>query len=699
MVAGIRWYSNRPLPLPRAKVVCAIIDRAPFDPDLKGSYFFFDFMKKYTLLSCIESKMIHPTQLYGRFELGQFAPGQAVTVANTLRRALLSQLPGVAITLVHIANVSHEYESVPGIQEPVLDILSNLKKIVFTSEFETFQPQVGYVHLKGPAVVRAGDLKLPFFISCVHPEQYITTLTEHGDFRLVVLINSGKQYLNHTPNSTGYRSRVSFLQQQMQKLGSPYLATQHQRFYQNWEQQRKMGSAEHLTQVASFVQSKLAQKLWEQQQTSQQTQFIDKASRLIKTSYPKPHLPRRSPSAWAQHWLHAFQTRADKSYAEALQKKYKQLPQNAKMQKLHLYEYEAMKGLRSLLNTKGNYLPVNAFFSPVTKVNYTIVKEENRVGETVRLEVWTNGSIDPRRAIHRSVKALIKLFLPFQLVEQTEVTPVKKKMKQRNTRQIQKATFKKHVAQSVIQLQSVSSSKQNQLMEPELFNAFLQRLKKKQVIKPLRRKSLKNRSRRWPKQWPQHQQRRRAPLYTYVQPLAKVIRPDQHVVVQQRQLLRHFRMFFPLFNIIDRFINHYGLTSSQYTKLGLLNILNLELPVNIYTFLWQHKVQTIEDLFFMHYEMINQSIPINKKISFYRAFHNAFSKLFYQWTGNTESKAKIITQQRYKKQDEEQQQKEQQQKEQQAQAKKRAKKMRQDRKRRDAELRKSRSQKNKKQQD
>jgi DNA-directed RNA polymerase alpha subunit len=68
-------------------------------------------------------------KFYGRFELGPFAPGQGLTVANSLRRSLLSQLTGTAIPLVEISGASHEYETLTGVRESVLDIL-NIKQII-----------------------------------------------------------------------------------------------------------------------------------------------------------------------------------------------------------------------------------------------------------------------------------------------------------------------------------------------------------------------------------------------------------------------------------------------------------------------------------------------------------------------------------------------------------------------------------------
>ena len=82
----------------------------------------------YTLLSCIDSKIINSTKFYGRFELGTWNSGQALNIANILRRGLLSELSGTSITFVKIIGTSHEYDTLPGIQECILDILLNLKK-------------------------------------------------------------------------------------------------------------------------------------------------------------------------------------------------------------------------------------------------------------------------------------------------------------------------------------------------------------------------------------------------------------------------------------------------------------------------------------------------------------------------------------------------------------------------------------------
>lgn len=174
-------------------------------------------MQPYTLL-CENSKMENPRSLYGCFSLGPLSAGQSLTIGNALRRTLLSELPGFAISAVEIDGVAHEYSTLQGVRDSILDILLNLKEIVFTSpefymtshpdahfllatsqtpgfEYGPWQtPLIGYLQARGPGVVRAADLKLPPGIQCVDPEQYITTLSEDGVFNMKLQIELGKGY-------------------------------------------------------------------------------------------------------------------------------------------------------------------------------------------------------------------------------------------------------------------------------------------------------------------------------------------------------------------------------------------------------------------------------------------------------------------------------------------------------------------------
>lgn len=151
-------------------------------------------------LSCKEVRIepTSPKSYYGSFYLGTFKNGQALTVANALRRTLLSEIPGLAITAVKIEGVLHEYSTLAGTRETVLDILLNLKEIVLkkTTTHSLKKSQIAYLQARGPGSVRASDLKLPPTLQLVDPEQYIATLNTEGNLNLSLVIEEGKEFLS-----------------------------------------------------------------------------------------------------------------------------------------------------------------------------------------------------------------------------------------------------------------------------------------------------------------------------------------------------------------------------------------------------------------------------------------------------------------------------------------------------------------------
>jgi DNA-directed RNA polymerase subunit alpha len=131
-------------------------------------------------ISCKESRIENNRSFYGCFYLGPFEPSQSITIANTLRRTLLSEIYGLGIVSVEIDGASHEYSSLPGVRDSILDILLNLKEIILKKTTRNFKPQIGYLRVRGPGVVRASHLRLPPNIQLVDPNQYIATLAENG---------------------------------------------------------------------------------------------------------------------------------------------------------------------------------------------------------------------------------------------------------------------------------------------------------------------------------------------------------------------------------------------------------------------------------------------------------------------------------------------------------------------------------------
>ena len=144
-------------------------------------------------LSCKELRIetTAPKTYYGAFYLGPFENGQALTVANALRRTLLSEISSLGITSAKIEGASNEYMSLEGVRETVLDILLNLKEIALTKTSKFSKTQFAYLQARGPGIVRAKDLLLPPSVQSVDPEQYIATLSEDGKLNLTVTIDEG----------------------------------------------------------------------------------------------------------------------------------------------------------------------------------------------------------------------------------------------------------------------------------------------------------------------------------------------------------------------------------------------------------------------------------------------------------------------------------------------------------------------------
>nr|YP_009297877.1 DNA-directed RNA polymerase alpha subunit [Kumanoa americana]AOM67611.1 DNA-directed RNA polymerase alpha subunit [Kumanoa americana] len=143
-------------------------------------------------IECIESKIENSCEHYGRFLLEPLNQGQGITVGNALRRTVLSDLPGTAIVSVRIAGVNHEFSTISGVREDVLEILLNLKQVVLKSY--TDKPQIGRVKVQGPAIITTGLFDLPTDIEIINPRQYIATVCNNTIFEMEFRIEQGKGY-------------------------------------------------------------------------------------------------------------------------------------------------------------------------------------------------------------------------------------------------------------------------------------------------------------------------------------------------------------------------------------------------------------------------------------------------------------------------------------------------------------------------
>lgn len=134
---------------------------------------------------------------YGKFFIEPLERGYGATIGNSLRRVLLSSLEGAAVTAVRIEGITHEYTSIPGIVEDVIDIMLNLKSLVFKCDTNEDQHLRVDVTTAGP--VLASDIQLPAGVKIVNPDCLICTIAEGGSFHADIIVSTGKGYINIDP--------------------------------------------------------------------------------------------------------------------------------------------------------------------------------------------------------------------------------------------------------------------------------------------------------------------------------------------------------------------------------------------------------------------------------------------------------------------------------------------------------------------
>ena len=130
---------------------------------------------------------------YGRFVIEPLERGYGTTLGNSLRRVLLASLPGAAITSIKIDGVLHEFDTVPGVREDVMQIILNIKGIAVKSYVE--DEKKIELDVVGPAEVTAGDILKDSDIEIVNPDHYLFTIAEGKTFKAILTVNSGRGYV------------------------------------------------------------------------------------------------------------------------------------------------------------------------------------------------------------------------------------------------------------------------------------------------------------------------------------------------------------------------------------------------------------------------------------------------------------------------------------------------------------------------
>ncbi len=143
-------------------------------------------------IECVDSKTHKNQSQYSKFVLQPLERGQGTTVGNALRRVLLSNLEGTAVTALRIGGVNHEFATIPGVREDVLEIMLNMKEVILKSH--TSQRQIGRLVANTPGTVTAAQFELPSEVEVIEPSQYIATLAEGAKLEMEFYIEKGKGY-------------------------------------------------------------------------------------------------------------------------------------------------------------------------------------------------------------------------------------------------------------------------------------------------------------------------------------------------------------------------------------------------------------------------------------------------------------------------------------------------------------------------
>ena len=151
----------------------------------------------------IEVTEISEDKKYGKFVVDPFERGYGITLGNSLRRIMLSSLPGAAVSQVKIEGVLHEFSSIPGVKEDVTEIIMNIKSLAIKNSSDTNEPKTAYIEYEGEGVVRASDIQVDQDIEILNPDLVIATLSgKDTKLYMELTITRGRGYVSSDRNKT-----------------------------------------------------------------------------------------------------------------------------------------------------------------------------------------------------------------------------------------------------------------------------------------------------------------------------------------------------------------------------------------------------------------------------------------------------------------------------------------------------------------
>ena len=151
----------------------------------------------------IEVTEISEDKKYGKFVVEPLERGYGITLGNSLRRIMLSSLPGAAVSQVKIEGVLHEFSSIPGVKEDVTEIIMNIKSLAIKNSSDTNEPKTAYIEYEGEGVVRASDIQVDQDIEILNPDLVIATLSgKDTKLYMELTITRGRGYVSSDRNKT-----------------------------------------------------------------------------------------------------------------------------------------------------------------------------------------------------------------------------------------------------------------------------------------------------------------------------------------------------------------------------------------------------------------------------------------------------------------------------------------------------------------
>lgn len=146
----------------------------------------------------IEITEVSQDETYGKFVVEPLERGYGITLGNSLRRIMLSSLPGVAVQSIKIDGVQHEFSTIPGVKEDVTEIILNIKGLI--AKLHSDGPKVVYIEAIGEKEITAGDIKCDSDVEILNPDMHIATLNSDGKLFMEITLTKGRGYVSSDKN-------------------------------------------------------------------------------------------------------------------------------------------------------------------------------------------------------------------------------------------------------------------------------------------------------------------------------------------------------------------------------------------------------------------------------------------------------------------------------------------------------------------